>query len=69
MTRFSLDAEQSTTDPVWVPVAELRFIEKNGRRILQQAWCEMCPAPQGFIQTGRNEWRDVPFEREPKDQG
>jgi hypothetical protein len=37
-----------------MPTASLRFVERDGKRILQQAW-----------QTGYEfEWRDVPLETE-----
>ena len=37
--------------------AALRFIERDGKRILQQMWTYSTPGNA----TGGHEWRDVPF--------
>lgn len=51
----------------WEPTIPLRFVERDGQRILQQLWTRMgarsglSPAP-----TGDWEWHDVPLQAEDK---
>lgn len=54
---------------IWEPMLNLRFIEREGKRILQQAWGIY---PIGFFSKdhmySRWEWRDVPLVvEEPSD--
>lgn len=41
---------------IWSPYSNLRFIERDGKKILQQIWASQT----------RHEWRDVPLEVEGK---
>jgi len=41
----------------------LRFVERDGKRILQQAW----QGPDYAKQRMHVEWRDVPFEENPSE--
>lgn len=54
------------TDPNWQPLLNLRFVERNGQRILQQAWGVHVLNTNNatWVQTGQREWRDVPLESE-----
>jgi hypothetical protein len=48
----------------WAPAIPVRFIERDGVRVLQQAWEEKSPSIGDcggeYRATGRYEWRDVP---------
>lgn len=57
--------------PVWMPAIPLRFVEREGKKILQQAWTHM-----GYVE-GRGwepighagvRWKDVPL-MEPESNG
>jgi len=48
----------------WAPILPLRFIHRDGERILQQAWAENRPSIGDcgkYVETGRYEFRDVPL--------
>ena len=48
---------------VWMPAIPLKFIERGGKKILQQAWQRHAFNPdKGWIPVEGHEWRDVPFE-------
>ncbi len=40
------------------PTADLRFINRNGKRIMQQIW--LIESPTGKMPP-RTEWRDIPY--------
>jgi hypothetical protein len=54
----------------WMPLMNLRFVERDGKRILQQAWAEHFYTPGDHSHPGewrqseKHEWRDVPLESE-----
>jgi hypothetical protein len=59
-------------NPVWQPAIPLRFIERDGRRILQQAWVVLHAGYDSndslqWRPTGKHEWRDVPMADECAD--
>lgn len=43
------------------PEIGLRFIERDGQRVLQQRWLAEHTDHNGYVFT-QHEWRDVPFE-------
>ena len=47
------------------PTAQLRFVERDGKKILQQLW-KSEPSEQWNSLTTYQEWRDVPLEQEGK---
>jgi hypothetical protein len=49
----------------WEPTKGLRFVLKDGKRVLQQCWWEYRQDSMGYVFQGREEWRDVPFEATP----
>jgi hypothetical protein len=48
----------------WSPLIELRFVERDGKRILQQAWSEF---NHKGMQTGNYKWYDVPLQDEERE--
>lgn len=48
-------------DRLLTPMVGLRFIEREGKRILQQAW----QWQSSDRKTGGYEWRDIPLEANP----
>lgn len=48
--------------PVWQPGIPLRFrTSDDGKKILQQVWCQWVLGPECWHQTKEYEWRDVPI--------
>lgn len=50
----------------WQPLIPLRFIERDGKRVLQQAWGEIVlgygrDGGHEWHQSDKHEWRDVPL--------
>jgi len=50
----------------WVlsPAQPLRFVEREGKRILQQFWSKGYWLSGQFSNSGSGEWRDVPLTTE-----
>lgn len=53
----------SATDEL-VPTAKLRFVEKDGKKILQQWWSNAPLVKMGPAHMIKGEWRDVSVEKE-----
>lgn len=55
------------THDEWWPTAGLRFVERDGKRILQQQWAATATDHNGYVIAGDTDWRDVPLaSAEPK---
>jgi hypothetical protein len=51
----------------WQPGIPLRFVERDGQRILQQVWLRIGPSygpdgRTGWVNDGKHEWRDGPMQ-------
>jgi hypothetical protein len=53
--------------PVWVPATPLRFIERDGKKILQQCWVlqRYSRSANAWVNTETHDWRDVPLGEVP----
>ena len=49
------------------PTARLRFVEREGKRILQQRWLTKNYDTKDLVMSAEEEWRDVPLESEAPD--
>lgn len=45
----------------WQPLIPLRFISRDGQRILQQAWGRFVLTDYGYHQSADHRWEDVPL--------
>jgi hypothetical protein len=50
----------------WVPLLDLRFVLRDGERILQAPYILVYASNEGAVLPQRLEWRDVPCIEEPK---
>jgi hypothetical protein len=53
--------------PNWQPLIPIRFVERDGKRIAQQAWGKYVYTGDEWTQTHEYEWRDVPLMSEIDD--
>lgn len=54
----------SKWDNCWVLTNELRFIVRDGKKVLQQKWEKHYISEPGMLFERPTEWRDVPMEAE-----
>jgi len=54
--------------PTWSPGIPLRFVERDGKKILQQVWLRYAfTVRDRWEQVDGHEWRDVPMDYECED--
>jgi hypothetical protein len=46
------------------PTMFLRFVMRDGKRILQQKWASQTIDARGWVVGGTEAWRDIPLEEE-----
>ena len=54
--------------PNWQPLIPIRFVERDGKRILQQAWGKYFDTGEEWRQSYEYQWRDVPLMSETDDE-
>jgi hypothetical protein len=48
--------------PAWVPGIPVRFVSRDGKKMLQQVWIKMVNTSEGEWQNnGEHVWKDVPL--------
>jgi hypothetical protein len=46
------------------PSNAIRWVERDGQKVLQQAWVAQHQDVHGYVTFTQEQWRDVPTERE-----